>query len=98
MPPFNPVAWLVRFEGVVQHVHFRASILRLASELGVKGWVQNDSSGCVVTAHLEGEHIQTLLDSVISSNTSSNAIPFIASISLVPHDDFTNFSILPTPP
>jgi len=59
MPPFNPIAWLIRFEGVIQHVHFRASILRLARELGVKGWVQNDSSGTAVLAHLEGEHIQT---------------------------------------
>jgi hydrogenase maturation protein HypF len=97
MPPFNPIAWLIRFEGVVQHVHFRASILRLARELGVKGWVQNDSSGTAVLAHLEGEHIQTLIDSILSPNTHSNAVPFVASTSLVPHDDFADFSILPTP-
>lgn len=93
----NPIAWRVYFEGIVQHVHFRASIWRIAAELGVHGWVQNSNTGCAVVAHLEGEHVQTLIESVTSANTFSNAIPFVARVELARHEGFLTFSILPTP-
>ena len=97
MATYNPVAWRVHFEGIVQHVHFRALIQRIAAELGIHGWVQNDMSGCSVVAHLEGEHVQTLIESVISANTLSNAIPFVVRVELARHEGFLTFSILPTP-
>ena len=80
MAPYNPVAWRVHFEGIVQHVHFRASIRRIAAELGIHGWVQNDMSGCSVVAHLEGVHVHTLIESVLFENALSDTMPFTSQI------------------
>ena len=53
----------VRIRGLVHGVSFRASMARLASEHGVRGWVRNLPDGSV-EAFLEGEdrNVQKLLD------------------------------------
>ena len=43
-----------RVEGVVQGVGYRPFVYRLAGELGVDGWVLNDSRGVLVEAEGEG--------------------------------------------
>ena len=43
-----------RVEGVVQGVGYRPFVYRLAGELGVEGWVLNDSRGVLVEAQGEG--------------------------------------------
>ncbi len=40
--------------GRVQGVFFRTSAKDHADRLGVKGWIKNESNGCV-TAHVEGD-------------------------------------------
>lgn len=47
-------ALLLKIRGSVQGVSFRASMARLASEAGVKGWVRNLPDGSV-EAFLEGD-------------------------------------------
>ena len=49
--------------GLVQGVFFRATLRDRARDLGVSGWVSNESDGSVA-AHLEGppESVQALLD------------------------------------
>jgi hydrogenase maturation protein HypF len=41
---------LLRVRGTVQGVGFRPFVLRLATELGIRGWVQNDAQGVLVRA------------------------------------------------
>lgn len=39
--------WSINVKGIVQGVYFRASTLKKAQELGVKGWVRNEADGSV---------------------------------------------------
>ncbi|MEM8829737.1 MAG: carbamoyltransferase HypF [Cyanobacteria bacterium P01_G01_bin.19] len=48
--------WSLQIQGVVQGVGFRPFIYRLATELGLTGWVNNSSEG--VTVEIEGERSQ----------------------------------------
>ncbi|QQG49194.1 MAG: acylphosphatase [archaeon] len=48
------VAKMLIIDGLVHGVLFRASMARLASQHGVRGWVKNLADGSV-QAHLEGE-------------------------------------------
>jgi hydrogenase maturation protein HypF len=41
----------LRVEGTVQGVGFRPFVYRLASELGLDGWVRNDAHGVLIEAH-----------------------------------------------
>jgi len=49
--------------GKVQGVYFRASTLRVAKELSLKGWVENQTDGTVII-HAEGmeNQLQLLID------------------------------------
>ena len=51
----------VRVEGVVQGVGFRPYVHRLAVELGLGGFVRNDSRGAVIEAEGPPDAIDTLL-------------------------------------
>jgi hydrogenase maturation protein HypF len=51
----------VRVEGIVQGVGFRPFVYRLATELGLGGWVLNDSRGVVIEAEGEGGRLDELL-------------------------------------
>lgn len=48
--------WSLQIRGIVQGVGFRPFIYRLATELGLTGWVNNSSEG--VTVEIEGERSQ----------------------------------------
>jgi len=47
----------VTYTGLVQGVGFRATVGRIANQLGVTGWVRNNEDG-TVTAHAEGTDAQ----------------------------------------
>ena len=51
----------VRVEGTVQGVGFRPFVYRLATELGLGGWVLNDSRGVLIEAEGEREALDALL-------------------------------------
>jgi hydrogenase maturation protein HypF len=51
----------VRVEGVVQGVGFRPYVHRLATELGVTGYVRNDERGVVIEAEGTPEAVEALL-------------------------------------
>jgi hydrogenase maturation protein HypF len=52
----------VRVEGTVQGVGFRPFVYRLATELGLDGWVLNDSRGVLIEAEGEGVALDALLE------------------------------------
>jgi hydrogenase maturation protein HypF len=52
----------VRVEGTVQGVGFRPFVYRLAAELGVSGWVLNDSRGVLIEAEGERSAVDALLE------------------------------------
>lgn len=49
----------IRVRGLVQGVGFRPYVWRLANELGLSGWVRNDSAGVTVT--VDGENVPDFL-------------------------------------
>jgi hydrogenase maturation protein HypF len=51
----------VRVEGTVQGVGFRPFVYRLATELGLAGWVLNDSRGVLIEAEGEREALEAML-------------------------------------
>jgi hydrogenase maturation protein HypF len=52
----------VRVEGTVQGVGFRPFVYRVAAELGLAGWVLNDSRGVLIEAEGERDALDALLD------------------------------------
>src|SRR5512132_4634024 len=52
----------VRVEGTVQGVGFRPFVYRLATDLGLGGWVLNDSRGVLIEAEGEREALETMLE------------------------------------
>ncbi len=58
----------VRYEGRVQGVGFRFTVVRLAQNLDVTGWVKNEFDGSVsMTAEGEEDQLMALLQAVKNS-------------------------------
>ena len=53
------IARVLRIRGLVQGVGFRPYVWRLANQLGLSGWVRNDSAG--VTVAVDGEKVAEFL-------------------------------------
>src|SRR5512141_2152227 len=70
----------IRVTGQVQGVGFRPFVYRLAHELGLAGWVRNDSEGVEIA--VEGERQQVLR---LVERLKSDA-PTLARVESVTHD------------
>ncbi|MBX3751270.1 MAG: carbamoyltransferase HypF [Opitutaceae bacterium] len=57
---------LLRVRGTVQGVGFRPFVLRLAHELGVRGWVRNDAQGVLVRAVGDDRQLDQFAAQVVS--------------------------------
>ena len=57
---------LLRVRGTVQGVGFRPFVLRLATELGISGWVRNDPKGVLVRAVGESVKLERFAEQVVS--------------------------------
>lgn len=70
----------IRVSGQVQGVGFRPFVYKLAHELGLAGWVRNDSEGVEIA--VEGEHLQVmrLLERLQSDQ------PALACVENITHD------------
>lgn len=55
---------LIRVRGTVQGVGFRPFVQRLASELGVVGWVRNDAEGVLIRAAGNEERLRALAEAL----------------------------------
>jgi hydrogenase maturation protein HypF len=82
----------VRITGIVQGVGFRPFIYRLAREMGLKGYVQNDTRG--VTIEAEGDH-ESLTDLLLRIESDKPEVSRIYSLhhSFLPAKDFKDFVI-----
>lgn len=59
----------VRYEGRVQGVGFRFTVVNLAQELNVTGWVKNEFDGSVsMVAEGTGDQLTALLQSIQNSH------------------------------
>ncbi|WP_291994378.1 carbamoyltransferase HypF [Candidatus Accumulibacter sp. ACC003] len=58
----NTVCQNIRVSGVVQGVGFRPFVWRLAKELGLAGWVRNDSRGVEIEVCGAAAQVQSLID------------------------------------
>ncbi|HEX5338132.1 MAG TPA: carbamoyltransferase HypF [Gallionella sp.] len=70
----------IRVSGQVQGVGFRPFVFRLAHELGLAGWVRNDSEGVEIA--VEGEHPQVMA----LIERLQNEPPALARVEKVSHD------------
>lgn len=53
----------IRVFGKVQGVFYRASTLKVASELGISGWVRNEDDGSVlISAEAEEDQLSKLIE------------------------------------
>ena len=55
----------VHVRGTVQGVGFRPFIYRLAHELGLAGWVRNDSSGVVIEVEGPTERVERFVERLV---------------------------------
>ncbi|MBX3330801.1 MAG: carbamoyltransferase HypF [Nitrospira sp.] len=82
----------VNVEGTVQGVGFRPFIYRLASELGLTGWVKNTRNGVVIEVEGGGSVVETFLQRM-RTDVPPSALVEAMSTSIVPVLDGTGFSI-----
>ncbi len=68
----SPVRWCVRVYGVVQGVGFRPFVYRLATGLGLTGWVGNTPEGVIIEAEGHPEALQNLV-SALKQQAPANA-------------------------
>lgn len=64
-------------QGAVQGVGFRPFIYRLATELGLSGWVQNSAQGVVIEAEGERSHLDMFLHRLVHEKPSQSLIQHI---------------------
>ncbi len=83
----------IRVSGQVQGVGFRPFVYRLANELGLAGWVRNDSEGVEIAVEGEQHQVMRLIERLQSEP------PSLARVEKVTHDlaatttGFTGFTI-----
>lgn len=56
--------WGIRFTGIVQGVGFRPLVSMWAHQLGISGFVYNDSSGVYVEAQSDIDTLQLFVDTI----------------------------------
>ena len=82
----------VNVEGTVQGVGFRPFIYRLASELGLTGWVKNTRNGVVIEVEGDVPVVETFLQRMCTDVPPSASVETM-STSIVPVCDGAGFSI-----
>ena len=86
-PPSSPVARRrvrLRVEGTVQGVGFRPYVYRLATELGIAGFVLNDELGVLVEAEGDERSVQTFLERLPAEAPPLAAVERVTAEELAP--------------
>jgi hydrogenase maturation protein HypF len=83
----------VRVEGTVQGVGFRPHVHRLATDLGLAGYVLNDASGVLLEVESDGPAVARFLERLIAEAPPLACVEHVEPVDIVPTDD-TGFAIL----
>ena len=75
---------LLRVRGTVQGVGFRPFVLRLANELGIRGWVRNDSHGVLVRAVGEVSNLNRLAEQIVSRAPAAARVTAVERVESAP--------------
>lgn len=91
--------WGIRFTGIVQGVGFRPLVSLLAHQLGINGFVYNDSSGVYVEAQSDTDTLQLFVDTIQEEQPRLCRITHVGITKVAPHDvdDNTEFVISKSP-
>lgn len=89
----NAVRYVIRVYGVVQGVSYRAWVRKQAQELGVVGYVENESDGTVeIDAQGEEQQLEQLIDRC-QNGSSLSEVERIDVEKNLPLERYTDFSI-----
>ena len=80
-------------KGIIQGVGFRPFVYRLATDLNLKGWVQNSSEGVTIAVEGEPETIAKFERLLFLEKPSLSSFQIIERLEK-PLDYFCNFQIL----
>jgi len=80
-------------KGIIQGVGFRPFVYRLATDLNLKGWVQNSSEGVTIAVEGEPETIAEFERRLFLEKPSLSSFQIIQRLEK-PLDSFSNFQIL----
>jgi hydrogenase maturation protein HypF len=89
------IACRIRVTGLVQGVGFRPHVWRLATEMGVRGWVRNDSLGVEIAA--EGGRLADFLDRLKREAPPLARVDSVVATDAAP-GGFADFSITESQP
>jgi acylphosphatase len=87
------VQYEIKISGRVQGVNFRSFALRKAREIGIKGWVKNETDGSVlVRASGEETDMNTFLD-YLRSGPSMARVDNITKHQINSKSEFSGFTV-----
>lgn len=87
---------MLRVRGTVQGVGFRPFVLRLATGLGVRGWVRNDAEGVLARVIGDAEQLEMLARQITCKAPAAARVTSVKWLDPVPDDSFpnSNFTII----
>jgi len=90
--------WGIRFTGIVQGVGFRPLVSMWAHQLGISGFVYNDSSGVYVEAQSDIDTLQLFVDTIQEEQPRLCRITHVSITKIDPsvNDDDKEFVIILT--
>lgn len=80
---------MLRVRGTVQGVGFRPFVLRLASELSLRGWVRNDAEGVLIRAAGDADQLEKLALQVVCKAPAAARVTSVEWLDPVPGDMFS---------
>lgn len=84
----------IRVSGVVQGVGFRPFVWRLARELGLAGWVRNDSRGVEIEVRGAAAQVNRLIDRLQNDAPPLARVNSVTARESEPEDNGSNFVII----
>ncbi|MGI8756437.1 MAG: carbamoyltransferase HypF [Acidimicrobiales bacterium] len=88
--------WRIRVTGTVQGVGFRPFVYRVATGLGLAGWVRNDSQGVLIEAEGDAGLLDRLVTVVTEDPPRSARVTGVVVTTLGPPTGDEGFAIAPT--